>query len=837
MHQQLLDKPQSIRPYRLIKWLLFISLIISMAACNSSGGTVKVSDVNGFLTGLPAWSEFSPPQESQAPKPTGEPSLNTPVKLNSPVKDEDGKVIRDETTGEPSAFQDVTYTCTETPYSLTSTPEKIVMYNPDASILWPGSLIQGKSYADGVGSLLGLTIAERAPIQVAITDFFNDNPAQVVENPSLVTVTKAIGDMVGDAAAENLDTPSSIQFNIETYHSDSDFAASFKLSGRYLGFSGSASGEKTKKESETTVAVHFYQQMFTVSVAPPQTPGSFFSDAFTEAKLQEQVNLGKIGPSNLPVYLSEVVYGRMMMFTMTSTASENEIRGTINAAYNGIGGNVSGSLSASQKDVLEKSKIAITSYGGPADATIAMIRSGDWSKYFTKRAALTTAKPLSYVFRNLGDGSIAKVSEGGTYNIKECSAKISAPGTFDFSLVQKTENMPISTPYEPLIGDFNGDDRADLLLNHKGSNNQLLLAFGNQTGSFDFLNVSSSDFLYFSQHPEKAIEGWGNYETRVMDLNGDSCDDVIWNVHISGANKTYAAIAQVDGGCGNGGDFTGFDFTDVSPHSSSNSNGWQSYDLLTLDVNGDNKDDLVWNFTGSINRTYVGLSKGDGSFESLSFQDRAEGGWSSYNVSTANINGDSYGDLLWDSGNAAGAKRVYTALGQADGSFSFKSFKDYGSLYDLVVANINSDVFSDIVSVGIGYDRGEAQVGYGQGKDSDYALTSIAKNAATGVVWGPYKNNLGDVNGDGRDDLIWTGPGGAPVNLNVKSIYIGLGTDDSVHPIDFTRVKQDHPQVLNWTNYDTLIGDVDGDGLDDIIWVRAEGKTNRIFVGLAKNED
>ena len=385
----------------LAKCTLFAGLSIGLIACGSGGVSIP-SNVNGYLTDLPAWSEFSPEQASQAAAPTGEaPTLEPSVTLSTPVKDEDGEVIRDEETGEPAETQDVTYTCTSTPYSLTSNPEQIVMYNPDASILWPGSLIQGKSYVDGRGSLLGLTIAERAPIQVAITDFFNDNPAQFVENPGLVTVTKAIGDMVGDAEADNLDTPSSIQFSIETYRSESDFAASFNLSGSYLGFSASASGEKTKKASETTVAVHFYQQMFTVSVAPPQTPGAFFSDAFTGAKLQEQVNLGKMGPANLPVYLSEVVYGRMMMFTMTSTASEDEIRGTINAAYNGIGSSASGSLSASQKNILQESKIAITSYGGSADATLAMIRSGDWSQYFTKRAALTSAKPLSYTFRTI----------------------------------------------------------------------------------------------------------------------------------------------------------------------------------------------------------------------------------------------------------------------------------------------------------------------------------------------------------------------------------------------------------------------------------------------------
>ena len=121
--------------------------------------------------------------------------------------------------------------------------------------------------------------------------------------------------------------------------------------------------------------------------------------------------------------------------------------------------------------------------------------------------------------------------------------------------------------------------------------------------------------------------------------------------------------------------------------------------------------------------------------------------------------------------------------------------------------------------------------------NSDFDFVSRARNSASGTVWGLYKNYIGDVNGDGRDDLIWTGPSGAPVNLNVKRIYVGLGADDAFTPIDFTRVGQDHPQLLNWVNYDTLVGDIDGDGLDDLIWVRAEGKTNRIFAGLAKNED
>ena len=818
----------------LIHSSLFILLCVYLSACSSNGGTTStISNVNKYLTNLPSWTEYSPPQESKEAAPTGDnPVIEDPVTISTPAKDEDGEIQRDETTGEPLEYQDVTYTCSSTPYSLTSNPEKIVMYNPDASILWPGSLIQGKSYANGVGSLLGLTIAERAPIQVAITDFFNDNPAQFVENPSLVTVTAAIGNMVGGAQAEGLDTPSSIQFNMETYHSDTEFAAAFSISGNYLGFSGSASGEKNSNASETTVAVHFYQQMFTVSVAPPQTPGAFFSDDFTAEKLQEQVDLNKMGPDNLPVYLSEVVYGRMMMFTMTSNASEDEIRGTINAAYNGIGGSAEGSLSASQKEILESSKIAITSYGGPADATIAMIRSGDWSQYFTKTAALTTAKPLSYVFRNLGDGSIAKVSEAGTYNIRECAAKIAAPGTFDFALVQRTDGMPIETPYTSYAGDFNGDNHDDLLFNHKGNNNEIMLAFGNETGGFDIINPGTDEALYYATHPEKAAGGWSNYTTHIIDINADDKDDIIWNIHVTGRNETYAAISQTDA-TGN----TSFMFTAISEHPNSSGSGWEKYDALSADVNGDDRMDLIWNIHDNccVNRTYVGLSNGDGSFEYLAYQDSLGPSGYNYMVFAGNINGDTYADLIW---NYDGV--TYTALGDAQGTFKNNgSHTHFGSGYVPYAANINNDVLTDLVFIGFTYDRGDVDVAYASSDGSfmNTSRQSLPFEEGVDRVRAFYTPYFADVNGDGQDDLIYTGYGLNEVerNDNIKSIFTALGTNDKFEPFDTSRVKQKHPQLLNWPTYNTVMGDVNGDKLEDIIWI-FEGSTNRIFVGLAKNE-
>ncbi|TXC66995.1 hypothetical protein FSC37_18190 [Piscinibacter aquaticus] len=216
-------------------------------------------------------------------------------------------------------------------------------------------------------------------------------------------------------------TPSSIQFTMHDYTSDKSFALKAGMSGKYMGFSASASGSVDTQANERTVMVYFVEKMFEVVVEPPSTPLAFFSPAFTQDKLDEQIAMGRIGPNNLPVYVSNVVYGRMMAFTFTSTASSSEIKAALNAAYKGMG-SFSAEAQAAYKKTLSEARISITSLGGPSAATVDMIASGDWHSYFNpgQPAPLTSAYPLSYTFRNLGDGSIAKVSEGTEYKVKEC---------------------------------------------------------------------------------------------------------------------------------------------------------------------------------------------------------------------------------------------------------------------------------------------------------------------------------------------------------------------------------------------------------------------------------
>ena len=93
------------------------------------------------------------------------------------------------------------------------------------------------------------------------------------------------------------------------------------MSVSYMGASVSSELSFNQSVEKHTIMATFRQRMFTTSVVLPQTPSEFFSDAFTQERLDEQIALDRIGPDNLPVYVSNIVWGRLMIFTMTSTSS------------------------------------------------------------------------------------------------------------------------------------------------------------------------------------------------------------------------------------------------------------------------------------------------------------------------------------------------------------------------------------------------------------------------------------------------------------------------------------------------------------------------------------
>ncbi len=797
-------------PPRLMLARLAVAAVL--AACGKDGGPpsgpVPSDDVNAYLVSVSGWP--APEAEMEATPDSTAPAETIEMVDSVRTFRDDGSVALD---------LNVDYVCTDTRYNIRQNPDKIVMFSPDRDILFAGSLLQGKSHREGrggPGSLLPLPVSERAAIQVSIPglptgDNFRDVPVVTQAN-----VESAIGSIIGGAQAAELFTPATDDFEVETYHSEQEFALKTGLSGRYLNFRGSANVAVNTRSSETTIAVRYIQRLYEVVVAPPQTPAAIFSPEFTEARLQQQVSLGRIGPDNQPIYVSNVVYGRMMMFTMTAEASADELKTIVNASYNTLVTKAELNLNARQRSILSSSRIAITTYGGDRNGTQAMIRSGRWQDYFTQTVRLSDALPLSYTFRTL-TGQIAGVSESTNYNIKTCQPLERTPFVY---LSGQEVGAPVPAPFIRRLADVTGDGRADLVLNHLSpTQNVVAVLPADARGRFGAPVISSA--------PSVPAGGWVDFELVIGDVTANGSADLVWSRQNTSGNVFYVGLG------GTGGQLSFLAPQTIGP------TAWDpSYDALLADIDNDGDKDLVWNFRGSVNITWRALSNGDGTFvvAGATGQTHPASGWGSprYNVFVGDANGDGHEDLIWNSAGDA-PNRFYHGIFGAGGVLSFPGpGQDHPTTccwagYKRIAGDFDGDQKTDIaLFVSISSTRGLHRAysnGTNQFSYPAFASDNLWRERVPNANWEPY---AGDVNGDGVDDVILNVLGGD------NRVRVAYGTINRTFPAP--SIQPNHPASAQWLSAGTrgmLVGDVNGDGRADILWV-VPGANTQVYVGLGR---
>lgn len=372
--------------------LIPITITLLLASCSSDdpvAPAVTPADVDEYISGLPAWAVVSPQVTF----------LTDTTAILPPDIDWSQQTV-----------------CTTTQCSIEDSPADVITFDPDSEILYLGSLIQGGNYR--LGSMLELPIRQRAPMTFSI-NLLGAETSATVENPSLSTVQQAIGELV--LAAENSGLQSANTFSFETreFYTMKQAMMSLRVSYKHLIGSVASNLEVNSSDETHTIASYMVQKMFTTSMETPQSPGDVFSDALTQEILNDQIERGRIGPGNLPVYVSNIVWGRIAMVTMTSTHSEFEMQTALEASY----GALEGELEAGYRATLADCTIKVMSIGGEGvqvGALIEDIKQGNLGTFFDTDLPLTSAAPISYTLRSLADTKIAYVGDTASYDITTC---------------------------------------------------------------------------------------------------------------------------------------------------------------------------------------------------------------------------------------------------------------------------------------------------------------------------------------------------------------------------------------------------------------------------------
>ncbi|MGE3526163.1 MAG: FG-GAP repeat domain-containing protein, partial [Gemmatimonadales bacterium] len=392
------------------------------------------------------------------------------------------------------------------------------------------------------------------------------------------------------------------------------------------------------------------------------------------------------------------------------------------------------------------------------------------------------------------------------YTKRTCLELSQVPGQLKF-LGGQGIPAPVASPYEVQMGDVNGDGRTDLIWNYRSPGaNDVAVSLASATGVF------GTPDTYANSQPAPS-EGWGNYDLHVGDVTGDGLADLVWNYRGTAANKIYVARALAAGG---------FTFDPVDSLSSLN---WSAFKIQLGDVTGDGADDIVWNALTSINSTYVGTSNKDGTFTLGGPYVHPNGGWSTYQMLMTDLNKDGREDLVWS--NVPGGdqpNRTYTGLSLASGGFQFSGPKDHSTTccwsgYVPLVADFNGDQIGDIHWNRISNTYIHRFRGNGAGGWNQLGGVSIG-SAASG-----FTPMTGDLNGDGRADMIWT-------TLGTDSARVRIALSDPNGVPNVSPVGQSVPAIASFNLGKVFVGRVDSDTRDDLVWVIPEATTS-IYVGVA----
>jgi hypothetical protein len=267
------------------------------------------------------------------------------------------------------------------------------------------------------------------------------------------------------------------------------------------------------------------------------------------------------------------------------------------------------------------------------------------------------------------------------------------------------------------IADVNGDHKPDLVVANSGSNTVGVL-LGNGDGTFQPV------VTYFSgnSHPDSLavadVNGDGRPDILVANECSDNVCDSTVGVLLNNGDGTFPPVATIYGSGGRG-----------------------AMGLAVADVNHDGKPDVL------VAEGVVGvlLGNGDGTFRPAVAHNS---GGNATSVTVADLNGDGNPDLV-----LAGFG-VSVLLGNGNGTFKSAVIYDGGlDPRSAAVADLNGDGRLDIVVAdliaGRNSNDGEATVLLGNG---DGTFRAGGKYLSGGVS--AFGVAVGDVNGDGRPDLL-----------------------------------------------------------------------------------
>ncbi|KPM31528.1 Thiol-activated cytolysin [Croceitalea dokdonensis DOKDO 023] len=315
--------------------------------------------------------------------------------------------------------------CTEKEVDITGGTQTFPLYNTNASVIWPGNLLQGKTLDNATPQ--DITV-KRAGGKITY-NLVTGNPQATVEVDVVDqgTVQQAMNDVI----AQNGDiTPANFTLDVVAINSREELALEMGLKVSTLTTKVSGDFSLDTSSEVSSVLVKLTQQYYTMSYVKPTSLDEVFDPSVTPEQLATFIQ-----PDNAGTFISSVTYGRIFYMLYESTASAQDMEAALKGSYNAVAGKASASVDIESLREYNNLNVKVIAYGGDSQGTLnavgatfggedAVDNLQDIVERLAESSDIAGGLPLSYVVNSLENPSqVVSTNLATRYTVKTCELK------------------------------------------------------------------------------------------------------------------------------------------------------------------------------------------------------------------------------------------------------------------------------------------------------------------------------------------------------------------------------------------------------------------------------
>ena len=385
--------------------LLLMAAFITITSCSDNGTSTNPDREMTFEEVIQSGREFEQIPQTRT---TDTLAVSEPVAEDRQV-DENGST------------ESQRWICTTKTLSVLDGNGQFPLFNTNADVIYPGSLLQGKTLANATPSPI---VVERAGGTISY-DLTNGNLASTfsVDRVSKSSIQNAMNNIIANSGEE---VPANFQLDIQEVQSESQLAVELGLNVSTFATKVKSNMSFSSDREYNRFLVKLSQSYYTMSFDLPTSLSQLFDESVTPEQLATYVQ-----PDNPATFISSVTYGRIFYMLVESTSSSQEMEAKLNVSYGSFNNKVSGSVDVDSFQEMNNVKIKVIAYGGDSAGAISLAGEStiqDIAGRLEESTNIRTGLPLSYVVRSVErPDQVVGTKIATEYDVKNCELKGTLP--------------------------------------------------------------------------------------------------------------------------------------------------------------------------------------------------------------------------------------------------------------------------------------------------------------------------------------------------------------------------------------------------------------------------